>query len=205
MMIGARTAAWAKSAIPYDREVKSLIGDGLAWIDSGVVFDTATDATIEFVGNFVEIPVAFARIGLAGGFDAGHRRNNEWYNGYSTDGVVGVDIQTSVKIEFSLSFSGDKVLTAFENENGQVVATQPTLNVSTSLSYPLFRFGVSTIQRFVYQYLKITFGGVLIRDFVPVVKGDEGFMFDRCGSICPITGNSLYANSGSGAFTWEEI
>jgi len=53
----------------------------------------------------------------------------------------------------------------------------------------------------IYSF-KISENGELIRDFIPVKRGNDVFMFDRCGSICTLTGDSCYPNAGSGSFNW---
>ena len=202
MMLGARTAAWAKSGKPlqYDAEVEYLESTGTQWIDTGVtmtndLFDSAeTTITVLPTGQTSSTHNFFGD-------------GTSWYNGYTfgyhSDYILQASNgfkSTQGPVEFSIT--RPKTLTvnkngfALDSEVASINGASSRVSSGTLLLFGCRRNGMFfTATQFSGRiYLaKMVSKGVSIFDFIPVRVGDVGYMYDRASG-------QLFGNSGTGAF-----
>ena len=196
MMLGARTAAWAGKALPYDAEVEWIRGDGSAYVDTGFDYSQETDeVSIEFN---VAGSSAWNRNIILGAYESGS--TNFWIS-ISTGGMLQIIFANSQR---SYSITGDAVVTLVGktvSANGE----QWTFTGDYIASLPLFMFGRnnngavdnrnSTVK--IYSFVARR-NGVVILDLIPVkftnsLGVSEGAMYDRVS-------DKLFRNQGTGAF-----
>ena len=200
MMVGARTAAWAKSGapLPYDAEVEYLESTGTQWIDTGKVLSStgfAYDADILF--KRTDNCQVFGGRTVADNSEAdslslfivwGAWRFDNF--GYSRSGPV-VDTDT----RYSVSLVDGKTTV-----NGvEVETTVPTGHSSGATVYifaghrPQASGGVEFQSSIRLYSLKFYQDGVLAADYRPVRVGDVGYLYDHVSG-------QLFGNQGTGDF-----
>lgn len=210
MMIGARTAAWAKSGapLPYDAEVEWIQpatdqdgGVANARMSTGVTM--SRDMTLEWCSALQVTPAPYVLIGPNSGTSESSVPATCIRHGGNVNTVQAGTCHNGWATQLSLIIRGRYVASI---SGPSFVINDLTHNVSCNSerdANELCFWGSPTAANnntIRYEWLKIYDGdGALIRDFIPVRKDGLGYMFDRCGSISPVTGTSLYANEGASA------
>ena len=209
MMLGARTAAWAKSGapLPYDSEVEWITGTNIVsyggpHIYSGIkcgdnvgidytlerIIDTSTDVVACGV-RYDRGDTRFFIDGYSGVWKIG------WNNGWN------FKLDFNVKCNFRLNFKNDRKATY----NDSIVAENiPRLSFVGKdfclIGYngvdPLVQSNGAAYYR--YYNAKISVGDIVVIDAIPVRFTNEndvseGAMYDRVSG-------QLFRNAGTGAF-----
>lgn len=181
-----------KSTLPYDAEVEYLQGDGAAYIDTGVNFQSSQTVT-EIKVVVPSIPSSTSI--LWGAFmdnnpkrpsvQVGVRSEGKWHitSAYSQDmsvsgashlGNITLNTLYTITVAYSAQSDGTNATAYIFARNNDTGAYLPS-NVR------------------IYG-LKITKGNTLVRDFIPVRKDGAGYMYDKVSG-------ELFGNAGTGSFT----
>ena len=200
MLINLRNALMTGKRLPYDAEVEYLEGTGTQWIDTGVVANGEFDAeyTISTPSSFSSIVVGGARSATqhlnfgqyepSGNFIMAYL---SWY--WTALGTIAANTIYTTRIHYA---SGSQTATV----NGTAaLGNSYTGTESLNLNIYLFKrnfYGASdTIRPMtgkMYSF-KIWQNGVLVRDYIPVRRGNVGYLYDR------VT-RKLFGNAGTGDF-----
>lgn len=188
--------ACTEAHCPYDQLLSSLTSSGNGsptgqYIDSGIVPDGTTKIELE-VSRGMEDQAEF---GIANVF--------YMFNTGSTS--TAYRFFDSVSGSGAFSYNDNKPHTLVLGPDGgyiddkTVVAGPLTATGTTTLTMTLFarRTDASSVAKWAtatITYAKIWKDGNLVRDFVPCVKDDVGYLYDRVS-------NDLFGNKGSGSFT----
>ena len=200
MMVGARTAAWAKSGapLPYDAEVEYLESTGTQWIDTGKVLSStgfAYDADILFKRTY--------NCQVFGGRTVADNSEADSLSLFIVGGVWRVDnfghtrsgpvVDTDTRYSVSL-VDGKTTVNGVEVET-----TVPTGHSSGATVYifaghrPQASGGVEFQSSIRLYSLKFYQDGVLAADYRPVRVGDVGYLYDHVSG-------QLFGNQGTGDF-----
>lgn len=207
--VGARQVAMFGSDIPYER-VSYLEANRGPYIDLCVKNTSGLfiRAKVAFLGGYTSQHVFGARIRflynhLGVSVQYGETDNVSTRYAHGNE-CVEYDWQQSPVSDRFRSIESTSV--SFK-EDDLPVLTFNTSQYSTNLN--LFLFALNNngtpheqLGYCRYSEFQLYNSTGLIRDMIPVIDGGVGYMFDKCGSICPLTGTPLYANAGTGAFTW---
>ena len=203
MILGARTAAWAKSGapLPYDAEVEYLESTGTQWIDTKV---TMTNDLFDSAETTITVLPTGQAIGTHNFFGDG----TSWHEGYTFGYINDYALQASNGFNSTqgpIKFSTTLPKTLTVNKDGFAIDSEvasfhsdPAAKTTsgTLLLFGCRRNGVFfTVTPFSGRiYLaKMVSNRVSIFDFIPVRDGDVGYMYDRVSG-------ELFGNSGTGAF-----
>ena len=202
MMLGARTAAWAKGGtpLPYLRRVAYLESHGTEWIDTGVnakqtlkiraVFET-NSSTSYFVygvrfGNSTITCASGAGININYGLA---RWGMSAYTQTVPSGLVDIVQDSSGVIIKGISHLYNDKETVIE-QSGYTMVIFAGRNSLTTVSANMVGKIYSSV---------IWDNGVLVRDFIPVLDlSGRPAMYDEVSG-------QLFYNQGTGEFTWGEL
>ena len=199
----------------YDYEVSYLQSDGNQYIDSGI--ECTGDLSVECVFKISEL----ANKNLAGGIkviDSQNYRhhvilskarnqntgplNVYWYQ-YDTVNAPSIKISSNVTysnyINRWIHFSLNATTGAWTVQSYSGSVTPLSASLTTGENYGIFgRIGLGTVamQSCGFRCFKLRRNGVVLRDFIPVVKSDVGYLYDK------VT-DTLYGNDGTGSFTYN--
>lgn len=176
----------AVTDLPYDSKIEYLQGDGNAYIDTGINLRTANVATYD-----VALPQVPSTTSVLFGIFYDNSTTGRYQGSYISSG------------KWSAT-SNDYMTTSGITANANVVAntrytitvTQKNAQATDNTIYFFARHndGNSPLPCAMRAYsLQIKQNNSLVRDFIPVRRGQEGFLYDR------ITGQ-MFGNIGSGAF-----
>ena len=204
MMLGARTAAWSGKPLPYDAEVEYLESTGNQWIDTAV----QSSDKVQFS---VWVNEAGRDMKLFGNsYYLGPWADISWFgSAYRSTKITQVaqtwDTVTLEKSPKLLTVSREGNLFTASSwwaasdvggiaTNGTAVplfahinpyGTKYGDNVALGWRPPSFHLRIS--------FFKAWSNGDLIRDLIPVRKGNVGYMYDRVSG-------QFFGNAGTGAF-----
>ena len=189
MLVGERILMKASGKkLPYDAEVEYLQSTGTQYIDTGVVITQTTKMRLDVsivknAGNFGCIDTADARCHSDSTANPTVFRVGSVSDAYDfpadTRVNVTVDIQNLVYTIYGISTS----------------MTRPgDLPISTFGLFARNFGGTWTPCSMTVYAVQFYSNGTIVRDFVPVRKGDAGYLYDR------VSGR-LFGNAGTGAFT----
>ena len=203
MMLGARTGAWSGKALPYDAEMEYLESTGRQWIDTAVQPSDKVQFSVwvDTVGRDMKL--------FGNSYYLGPWADISWFgSAYRSTKITQVaqtwdtvTLEKSPKL-LTVSREGDLFTAsswwAASNVGG--IATSGTAvplfahinpfgtkygdNVVLGWSPPSFHLRIS--------FFKAWSNGDLIRDLIPVRKGNVGYMYDRVSG-------ALFGNQGTGA------
>ena len=192
--------------MPYDRKVNYLGYDGYQYLDTGITPNQTIEVEIKFMptNTYSNSCALFGcRNGTTNAPGTGNYPLQIWYSG------------KNIALNDNNYDSGWRTLLTFDTEyiaeiksrslyvNGVLaVSSGRTNNYSYSLTYGLLRGHLLNdtwdsrrgSSGRIY-YCKIWKDGALVRDFIPVVKDNVGYLYDKIGG-------ELYANRGTGSFTY---
>ena len=190
MMLGARTGAWAKSGkpLPYDAEVEWLESTGTQWIDTGY-----TKSQCPYFSLDVQPLITNVDSGMFGAYTDGYSVQQylgrwRWFDNGWTLTDIPVDITRTTNIT--------------KNANGWFVdgeITKTSSGLTGNLSLVLFGVnsnnGMNSGTKFlrVNQLSLFDKNSSLVADFIPIRKGNIGYMYDRLS-------RQLLGNQGTGEF-----
>jgi hypothetical protein len=200
-MIAARQIAFGGGKRkPYDAEIEYLESTGTQWIDTGIVANGEFDADYT-----ISIPSSFRKF-IVGGAKSTTQHLN--FGQYEPNGnfimayldtywealtTIAANTTYTARIHYA---SGSQTATV----NG-TAASSRSLSGTESLNLNIYLFkrnfyraGDTLLPMMGKMYsFKIWQNGVLVRDFIPVRKGNIGYMYDRVSG-------QLFGNAGTGAF-----
>ena len=187
MMLGARTAAWSRKPLPYDAEVKYLESTGTQLIDTGY-----TKSQCPYFSLDVQPLITNVDSGMFGAYTDGYSVQQylgrwRWFDSGWTLTDIPVDITRTTNIT--------------KNANGWFVdgeITKTSSGLYGDLSLVLFGLNVNSVKRAtkplrVNQLSLFDKNSSLVADFIPIRKGNIGYMFDRVSG-------ELFGNAGAGDF-----
>ena len=205
MLINRRNALMAGKRLPYDAEVEYLESTGTQWIDTGLICDQNTD--IVFSGRtrtvttstafFFGTRVAFRERAFSAclAYDATTTliRTQVGFGSFNGQNYLPRIPSDS---DFVISNSGTTWSLTVGGQTTQVAATTSAFTTpTTALLFRMSNNGTPDDRSFsgaIYS-VKLYQSGVLVRDFIPVRKGDVGYLYDR------VSGR-LFGNDGTGDF-----
>jgi hypothetical protein len=190
-MIAAHQIAFGKAAwkrLPYDAEMEYLESTGTQWIDTGVKGDEDTRVEICFSISSLYSKAYSSIFGYYGTntdsisiFGGGTTRFGSQSTSFSTP-------TTNAIYQIAIDKNGFTV-------NGTTTPWSQTAQFETAGNLVAFGRNSTTYGYFsgLYYSLKIYKSGILVRDFIPVRKGNIGYMYDRVSG-------QLFGNAGTGEF-----
>lgn len=199
------------------REVEYLESTGEQWIDSGLHPNANQELMLDgywtTTSSYNNI-CGCRRSGNIIGFlliqaDTG---NGLFFNfrGYERKSGFSRDISQTRHIFVSHLYYGEQWVSV-DGEIGTVYFDKGAYPDFSGLTFFIFarnQDGVANYFGEIRAYsLVISTNGITERHYIPCVRtaDNKPGMYDLCGSICPLTGNSFYINSGTGAdFLWGE-
>lgn len=220
MQIGKRMMMGAGGPkLPYDAEVEYLESTGTQWIDTGIVPTAQTAAVL--TGQFSRLQgrtrfgcrssasngqfcvLSVGANGIRFDLGSGTHEDSQWE---VMSDATRLDLSAKVNAARLTSPTGEVFSHGFAS----------TMDFS---NYPILLFafnngGTPTIaQSMVVSSLRISDGGVLVRDMIPVrftneLGQPEGAMYDRANPTVGMNTDGsartdgLYRNQGTGAFQW---
>ena len=192
-MLGARTAAWAKSGapLPYDAEVEYLESTGTQWIDTGIIAteNTRIKATLMTLSTGNKNWFGGQVMPEKSGFVFNSYFDKLEYL-FGNSGWVLVGVSNVVSRIFTVDFGKDGLVI-----NGKSVSTPSYTTFprqSASIKIFIRDGGNAYINGRLYD-LHIYQSGVIVRDYIPVRDGTVGYLYDR------VSGR-FFGNAGTGAF-----
>lgn len=194
MLIAARNGFLVGKRLPYDAEVEYLESTGTQWIDTGVIVDSNNFVmTALFSKSSSEVlQVAFGAMNALLGYpgiminmNGGFRYGNQQIA--SSTGTSTNTMHTYVLSYRSLTIDGTTYAAT-----GDVV--------DTPLEYSLYLFGrnnmgsLGNASSVKFASFVVQESNILVRDFIPVRRGNVGYLYDRVSK-------RLFGNQGTGDFT----
>ena len=186
-MLGARTAAWSRKPLPYDAEVKYLESTGTQLIDTGY-----TKSQCPYFSLDVQPLITNVDSGMFGAYTDGYSVQQylgrwRWYDNGWTLTDIPVDITRTTNIT--------------KNANGWFVDGEITRKLGYLrgvLSSGLFGVNHSGVLSAggpirVKRLSLFDKNSSLVADFIPIRKGNIGYMYDRLS-------RQLLGNQGTGEF-----
>ena len=207
MMLGARTAAWAKSGggvpLPYDAEVEYIGSTGTQWIDTGLVWDSdewkcsAVITALSIVEENYIISQHSSGQGVVYAFAYMHYaevRLAYRYN-YAAKFKVTSDFFGKTYEWNAYYTNGNQTLSI--GNLATLSANQVWVSGATQEGMRIIIGGMRTYGSMAkdirFGRVRIEHGKFLVRDFIPVRVGTVGYMYDRVSG-------QLFGNQGTGDF-----
>ena len=173
--------------LPYDAEVEYLESTGTQWIDTGY-----TKSQCPYFSLDVQPLITNVDSGMFGAYTDGYSVQQylgrwRWFDNGWTLTDIPVDITRTTNIT--------------KNANGWFVdgeITKTSSGLYGNLSLVLFGLNVNSVKSAtkplrVNQLSLFDKNSSLVADFIPIRKGNIGYMFDRVSG-------ELFGNAGTGAF-----
>lgn len=185
----------------FDARVDYIEGDGLAWIDTGVVCSAGVEAEVDLtvtqwarygavLGNFTAESANAVRLILTESNNGGMYWNQNTKAGSSIrlNGAYTLGVRTVLRVSEDGAWKDDVLL-------GTAATAEGTANENSTMKLLAF----DDAGRYLLPGLRIhgfslTVDGVLVQELVPVRVGSVGMMWDRVGR--QLIGNA----ASSGAF-----
>ena len=199
MMLGARTAAWAKAGapLPYDAEVEWLQGDGRSYIRTGVYAEIGDVITVSASPIDANGSSQYSVYGCGLG-DTSALQSRNYLNGFDLNirnRRVSMPVDDVSKFyTYSCELIDDGLVANFWG-------TEKTLyNPGLLDHYELFLFAVNwneaayRVSKIKISSLSVKRNGFNVVDFIPV-RG-----FDNTGYMYDSVSGKLFGNDGTGAF-----
>lgn len=201
----ANAVAQVDIELPYDAEVSYLQGDGVAYIETGIIASSNTKFEIE-----VNVQSASGSIGIIGARTGTYTDNLIAYYGSGGDNAWNWRYGTQLKNFSHGGATGDFTVSNIDNVNVLVVSGSGSgtgnvsANAETFTSVELYLFcwnkddgtvgGVEYSDKLKIKKCKIWSGDTLVRNYIPVRVGTTGYLYDRVS-------RTLFGNAASsGAF-----
>ena len=180
MMLGARTAAWAKSGapLPYDAEVEYLESTGTQFIDTGAIIKYSDVAEAVASSNNRGSIFGYANFQKQQRFNVtgGSGKFSYAYLGQSNTSFGNTITSYDTKYKFALG-DGKFII------DGTIVGTKEYTDETLDGSLVLFARKIyAQIDDYlvgkIYSF-SVKRNGVKIFDYIPVRVGTVGYMYDR--------------------------
>lgn len=184
--------------LPYDAKIEYLKSSGTQWIGTGIVPNFNTTVEIK-----AALPVNADNTAI--GARTGTTNDNRFF-AYSWGGSGYFRfVLSSDQYRFGYSFNETPHIAIFNEQSTHKCYFDGTLRKTFSTGNTvdeenqLTMFGTSgygspcSPSTAIIWYVKITQNGELVRDYIPVRIGQEGYMYDKVTK-------TLFANDGTGDF-----
>lgn len=206
MQIADRVSLWGGKRLPFDAEVEYLESTGTQWIEIGMTFDATCvlDMTFQFT-KFVNTATCHGQTGQAAtdtiparfAFGKGAASWNDWYCGIGDKNLrTGTALDLAVH-RFVVDAPDDKFVIDDTTYNVGWTSFDLPSNPNSAMLCNRARVDSATLDTSgVYGKLyccKIWQNGVLVHNFIPVRKGNVGYLYDR------VT-RKLFGSAGTGDF-----
>lgn len=192
--------AQRSGGLPYDAEVEYLESNGTPYIDSGI--ECTGDLAVEFEGMHLttaNTAVMGAIKQTSQGYFRHHYTPQQGCSYWIQNNSIGT---ASVRVLTDTTNQWNKIKIDPVNGTAEVNSdtrsfTPLSAALTTECNYGVFaRLGSFQSKKFRLKYLKLSKGGMLLRDFIPVRVGTTGYLYDKVSG-------QLFGNvAGSGTFTY---
>lgn len=188
MLIAAREsfAVASRKRLPYDAEVEYLQSTGTQYIDTGVVVTQTTKMRLD-----VSIVKGLGNFGCIDSTDARCHSDSTAYVfrvGSASDAYdFPADTRVNVTVDIqNLVYTINGISTSMTRPGELPIVTFGLFARNLRGTWTPCSMTVYAVQFYS--------NGTIVRDFVPVRKGDAGYLYDRVSG-------QLFANAGTGSFT----
>ena len=190
-------------ALPYDAEVEWLESSGSAYIDSGI------ECTGDLKVHFNACILTAVNSGACGGIHTTSPYFRHHWSPYTSGNFYWIQKSASTSAAITFSNSANtyyEVVVDPINGTGSVNGTNKTFTAlqasyTTGQNYFIFARkasdGVVQSRPSRFKFFKMWRNGVLLRDFIPVRKDGDGYLYDRVSG-------TLFGNVGSGHFNFGD-
>ena len=183
------------ASLPYDAEIEYLESNGTQYIDIGVSPNSDTGAYANVV-CLDETDIYFFGLRKDSNntrWGVGHVTS--FYYCYGNYGPSNTDRIDGAIAELYLNYLNDGKFIA---TNGIITkqVSLPSMGFTTSLHIILFgNYNINTVKKWNGRFysFKLTQGGSIVMDLIPVRIGQVGYLYDKIGG-------NLYGNVGTGDF-----
>lgn len=182
--------------LPYDSEVAYIESTGTQWIDTGVKIDDTCGYKVSYMAlnNNDRIILGVKGSGDSRWVLSGSHNPNVNLSWNGSFGVSGLGL--NVKQDMQMNYLNDRK--RFANGNEATAITQSLSTSAGTYNVCIFagHWGSATVSLFSAARLysaQITKGQNIVRDYIPVRKGNVGYMYDQVSG-------QLFGNAGTGAF-----
>lgn len=199
LLLRRRVAA----AKPYDAVVGYLESSGEEYIDTGIAYDSTVvvDAKLSVSGTTNGV--------VFGIYVKDNGTVNRWalqMNGSNKKAMAHFGSVTDKYISFTLGtdYTVNATYRVLKMNNSKKNTSAAAFSTSSPVSIYIFGRhywisdggdGVDSNRQCKLYWFKITKGGVVVRDYVPVRKGTVGYLYDKVSG-------QLFGNSGTGNFIY---
>lgn len=193
---------YTKEALPYDARLDYIESNGYQYIDTGIYGNETTEIEIKIkvLSNLGSSSIISARDNSGSDKSLSVWINNNGYlalndreydSGYLTSESPILDEIVIISVKNRSLYVGDTLL----------ASSNLTNSFSMNTSYGLLRNRIDSVwdtgnnrplEARIY-YCKIWQNGVLVRDYIPVIKNNIAYLYDNISS-------TLFTNSGEGVF-----
>lgn len=178
-------------SVPYTKQLTYIESTGTQYIDTGIVPTSTTRIELKYqysTGNYTSGCGVCAN-GASKRFHINtYLGKLHFGSGGSSNWVNTIDQNTNIH-SASLSGSGNVLI------DGNIYSTKGTVDDFTGYNIYLFRVNGESSYTNGYRvyYCKIYDNDILVRNFIPVRIGNEGYLYD-------VISGELFGNNGSGNF-----
>ena len=200
----AGTGSFTLGPDMYDSRIEYLQSTGTQWIDTEVDYDSTVSVMANMRINNSATRTLFGiyyNNGTINRWSATTTNsNNRLYAYFGT--ITNKYITISLNTWYTLILNN-----RYLNVNSSLLDSTATAFATDDNPVSIYIFGrhgvqpqsepadtIDTLGASLLRYMKIWKGTTLIRDFIPVRKGDVGYLYDNVS-------NRLFGNSGTGVFT----
>lgn len=196
MLGNSRASFMVEDALPYDAEIEYLESSGTQRIDTGIMYDSSVVADVKLMalGNGI-------LFGIYWDGGSGARRwtlqtiaNNP--GGYLSFGTVQQGVAMSKNVWLTINADYHKATINGSTATTSASAFNPTSDVEIAIFARHLVYSQNTYDNYVSMRLesfRITKGGDLVFDGIPVRVGQVGYLYDRVTE-------TLFGNAGTGDF-----
>lgn len=186
MKVYTRRQLMLEKGRPYDAEIEYLRSSGTQYINCGIRLSNNSEMVIK-VRALINSTCYLA--GGKGFYIAQQWRGSNVFACFRTDtrllsGINGYSSVNTFKLNNTGFYANDVLKAAIEDSTA----------FTTTSNAAIFRVnGIGDVSPSIVYYLKISNEGILVRDLIPVRKGQVGYMYDRVSK-------QLFGNAGTGDF-----
>lgn len=193
--------------LPYDAEVEYLESSGTQYIDTGILATSATSMECQFAFLDSQCP-QFMCMGATHTYNCGFFNLSAGYTAGKLGAYMSANIREGAEIDYDTQYHTyylsaseqriDNTITSYTSGqhfgyNSQSGVTRQPINIhllKRNTDFETTSYGYMTCR---LKYVRIINNGVLVRDMIPVRKGNTGYLYDK------VSGR-LFGNQGTGSF-----
>lgn len=193
--------------LPYDAEVEWLESTGTQYIDTGILATSATSMECQFAFLDSQCP-QFMCMGATHKGNCGFFNLSAGYTAGKLGAYMSANAREGAEIDYDTQYHTyylsaseqriDNTITSYTSGqhfgyNSQSGVTRQPINIyllRRNIDFEATSYGYMTCR---LKYVRIMNNGILVRDYIPVRKGNTGYMYDK------VSGR-LFGNQGTGSF-----